>query len=203
MKILCISNKGGNNKTLARALSIKEVNVDARADSALLKNGKPFFVPDFMGRLGLEAQIALRVSKLGKTVPLRFAPRYYDAATLAVTFTATELRDRLRAEGCSDTLATSFDGSVCLGNWLTVEELGPQDYWHYSLKVNGAEAQAGAVKDLPYSFDEVISYVSRFFTLKTGDIILTGATTADTAVHIDDELQGTLNGKPVLRFACK
>lgn len=173
------------------------------ADSAVQKGGKPFFVPDFMGRITFRAQIALRVCRLGKTIPERFAHRYYDAATLAVTFTAEELRRNLLAEDRSETLATSFDGAINLGGWICKEQLGPQEYWHYSLRRNQQEEQSGAMADLRYGPDEVISYVSRYFTLKTGDVILLGSAGAESEARIDDRLEGELNDRPVIGFSCK
>lgn len=205
MKIICIGkNAGDNNKTGSGTLSILQgPSIQSRMDSALQKNGKPLFVPDFMGRIGCEAQIALRVCKLGKTAPLRFAPRYYDAATVACCFTATDFRQQLLAEGMADTPATSFDGAVCLGNWIEKEKLPSVQNWQFALNINGQQAQSGKMSQHSYSADEIIAYVSRFFTLKTGDIILTGALTPDAAIHEGDQLEASLCGQPVLSMACK
>lgn len=205
MKIFAVGmNYREHNKELDGALYKPEAPVIfTKADSSLLKPGKPFFVPDFMGRIDYEAELVVRISRLGKTIAERFAHRYYDAVTLGVDFTARSLQRKLRSEGLPWELCKGFDGSAAIGEWvdkakfLSVQRIG------FRLSVNGETRQIGQTADMLYTIDQLIAYVSRFFTLKTGDLLYTGTPAGTGPVQIEDHLEGWLEDRKVLDLRCK
>ena len=193
-----------HNKELDGTLYKPETPVIfTKADSALLKDKKPFFIPDFMGRIDYEAEVAVRISRLGKTIPERFAHRYYDAVTVGIDFTARELQQKLRANGEPWDLCKGFDGSAALGEWVSVDKFRDVQALHFHLDINGNTVQEGRTSDMLFSIDSLIAYISRFFTLKTGDILFTGTPVGVGPVHIDDHLEGYIEDRKVLDFSCK
>ncbi len=205
MNIFCVGmNYAQHNKELGCTLFSQEAPVIfTKPESALLKNGKPFFIPDDMGRIDYEAELVVRISRLGKCVPQRFAHRYYDAFTVGVDFTARELQQRLRSLGLPWTLSKGFDGSAVIGQWTALSELPSAGSIGFRLDVNGSKVQQGNSADMFFSVDAIIAYVSRFFILRTGDLIFTGSPVGVGAVSIDDHLEGFLGEKKVLDFYCK
>ena len=193
-----------HNKELDGTLYKPETPVIfTKADSALLKDKKPFFIPDFMGRIDYEAEVAVRISRLGKTIPERFAHRYYDAVTVGIDFTARELQQKLRANGEPWDLCKGFDGSAALGEWVSVDKFRDVQALHFHLDINGNTVQEGRTSDMLFSIDSLIAYISRFFTLKTGDILFTGTPVGVGPVHIDDHLEGYIEDRKVLDLSCK
>ena len=177
--------------------------VFTKADSALLKDRKPFFVPDWCERVDFEAELVVRICRLGKCIPERFAHRYYDAVTVGVGFTARDVLERLRAGGMPWELATGFDGSAAIGQWVDKAAFLDVASLCFRLDVNGETAQEGYTGDMLCPIDGLIAYISRFFTLKTGDMIFTGAPAEATPVSIDDHLEGYIADRKVLEFNCK
>lgn len=174
-----------------------------KADSALLKDGKPFFVPDFMGRIDYEAEIVVRICRLGKSIPERFAHRYYDAVTLGIDFTARDIQRRLRAEGKPWEIAKGFDGAATIGKWVDKELLPPVDRLLFRLNKNGKTVQDGSTSDMIFGIDALISYISQYFTLKTGDLIYTGTPEGTGPVAPEDVLEGFIGERQVLTVKCK
>lgn len=205
MKIFAIGmNYALHNKELHGTLSKTEVPVIfLKADSSLLKDGKPFFIPDHMGRIEYETEVVVRICKLGKTVSERFAPRYYDALTVGIDFTARELQRKLAAQGRPWDLAKGFDGAACIGEWVEKEKLPDVQRLRFHLDINGRTVQEGCTCDMLYRIDEIIAYISKFYTLKTGDILFTGTPAGVGPVKIDDHLEGYLEERRVLDFHCK
>lgn len=205
MKIFGIGmNYIQHNKELDGALYKTEAPVlFTKADSSLLKSGKPFFVPDFMGRIDYEAEVVVRICRLGKTIPERFAHRYYDAVTLGIDFTARELQQKLRAAGQPWDLCKGFDGSAAIGEWVDVSKLRDIQALRFQLDINGSTVQQGCTADMIFRIDALIAYISRFFTLKTGDLLFTGTPVGVGPVHIDDHLEGYIEERKVLELNCK
>ncbi len=205
MKIFCIaSNYASHNKERADALYITERPVVfLKADSSLLKPGKPFFVPDHMGRIDFEAEVVIRICRLGKNIPQRFAYRYYDALTLGIDFTARELQQRLKQEGQPWELSKAFDSSAAIGCWVEKEYFKNISHLPFRLEVNGETRQKAHTSDMLRSIDELIAYISQFFTLKTGDMLFTGTPAGSGEIHIGDLLEGYLDDKKVMQLRCK
>ena len=186
----------------------REPIIFTKADSSLLKDGKPFFVPDFMGRIDYETEVVVRICKLGKSIDEKFAHRYYDAVTLGIDFTARDMQKRLREEGQPWEIAKGFDGAAVIGEWVPIARSEERSTFniqdlHFHLDINGSTVQTGFSGDMLYKVDELIAYISRFFTLKTGDLLYTGTPVGVGPVHIDDHIEGYLEGQKVLDFWCK
>lgn len=205
MKIFAAGmNYAQHNKELDGTLYKPETPVIfTKADSALLKDRKPFFIPDHLGQIDYEAELVVRICKLGKTVPERFAHRYYDAVTVGIDFTARELQKKLREAGQPWDLCKGFDGAAALGEWVSKEKFRDVQAMHFHLDINGQTVQEGRTSDMIFSIDHIVSYISQFFTLKTGDIIYTGTPVGVGPVHIDDHLEGWVEDRKVLEFNCK
>jgi 2-keto-4-pentenoate hydratase/2-oxohepta-3-ene-1,7-dioic acid hydratase in catechol pathway len=190
----------------------REPIIFTKADSSLLKDGKPFFVPDFMGRIDYETEVVVRICKLGKSIDEKFAHRYYDAVTLGIDFTARDMQKRLREEGQPWEIAKGFDGSAVIGEWIEKEKLYSPDRvgenegiqaLHFSMEMNGETKQEGCTSDMLCSVDRLIAYISQFFTLKTGDLLFTGTPVGVGPVKPDDHIVGFLEGRKVLDFYCR
>lgn len=205
MKIFAVGmNYAQHNKELDGTLYKPETPVIfTKADSALLKDRKPFFIPDHLGQIDYEAELVVRICKLGKTVPERFAHRYYDAVTVGIDFTARELQKKLREAGQPWDLCKGFDGAAALGEWVSKEKFRDVQAMHFHLDINGQTVQEGRTSDMIFCIDHIVSYISQFFTLKTGDIIYTGTPVGVGPVHIDDHLEGYVEDRKVLEFNCK
>ena len=205
MKIFAVGmNYAEHNKSLHESLSRpKQPVIFTKADSALLKNHKPFFIPDFMGRIEYETELVVRICRLGKTIPQKFAHRYYDAVTVGIDFTAREWQKRLRKAGHPWELCKGFDGSAAIGEWVEVSKFRDVQALRFHLNINGHMVQEGCSADMLYKVDELISYISQFFTLKTGDLLYTGCPAGCGPVSIDDHLEGFLEERKVLDFYCK
>ena len=205
MKIFAVSmNYVGYNKSLSEPL-LKQGDpvIFTKADSSLLKDRKPFFIPDELGTIEYEAEVVVRVCRLGKSISERFAPRYYDAVTVGIDFTARDLLKKLSQQGLPWDMSKSFDGAAVIGEWVPKDKFLDVQRLRFHLDVNGETKQEGCTSDMIYKVDEIISYISRFFTLKTGDLIYTGCPTSGFPVHINDRLEGYIEERKVLDLHCK
>ena len=205
MKIFAVGmNYLEHNKELHGSLfKPEEPVIFTKADSAVLKDHKPVFIPAHMGRFEFETEIVVRISKLGKNISERFAHRYYDAVTVGIDFTARELQKKLRSEGKPWDLCKGFDGSAALGEWVSLDKFRDIQAIHFHLDINGNTVQEGCTSDMLYRVDQLIAYISQYFTLKTGDILYTGTPAGVGPVHIDDHLEGYIEDRKVLEFNCK
>ena len=170
-----------------------------KPDSAIIKNGKHFYVPDFLGRVDYEAEIVVRINKLGKSIPARFAHRYYDAITVGIDFTARDMQRRLIENGEPWDLSKGFDGSAVLGEFRSVEKYNINDV-DLSLTIDDEVVQKANTSQMYFSVDEIIAYVSRFCTLKTGDLIFTGTPAGVGEAKIGTHLKGYIGEEKVLDF---
>ena len=204
MKIFAIAyNYDAYNKEKESPLyKGKEPVVLMKADSSLLKGGRPLFLPDELGRIDYEAELVVRISRLGKGIPERFAHRYYDAVTCGVDFTARDLQQRLRRDGLPWELSKSFDGAAAVGEWVPLENLGTGGIT-FRLDVNQSTVQEGNSSDMRWSIYSLIAYISKFITLRTGDLLFTGTPSPTGPVHVDDHITGYLGDKKVLEFNVK
>ena len=195
MKIFGIGmNYAAHNKELQNSLLYIEAPVVfTKADSALLTGGKPFFVPDFTQRCDYETEHCIRINHLGRSIPERFAHRYYDEVTVGIDFTARDLQEKLRQQGLPWDLSKGFDGSAAVGTWMPLSHYGRdiQDL-HFHLLQNGKQVQTGHTADMLFGVDRLVSFISQYFTLKTGDIIFTGTPVGVGPVSIEDHLEGYL-----------
>ena len=202
MKIFAVGwNYLNHNKEMNRALLPKEPVLFMKPDTALLKDGKPFFLPPFSERIEYETELVVRISRLGKNIAPRFAHRYYDAGTVGIDFTARDLQARLRAEGSPWEISKGFDGSAVVGDFIPVDEVaGNLQDLHFSLRIDGKEVQRGHTADMIFPVDEMIAYISRFYTLRMGDLLFTGTPEGVGPVAIGNRLQGYLGERQLLDF---
>ena len=214
MKIFAVGmNYASHNEEMKRMdFHTEEPVIFTKADSALLNQGKPFFVPDWSERVDYEAELVVRICRLGKSIPERFAYRYYDAVTVGIDFTARDLQKRAKERGLPWTISKGFDGSAVIGEWCPIEGDGSPDgetvfgninNLHFHLDRNGETVQRGCSADMIFSVDRLISYISSFFTLRTGDLLYTGTPSGVGPVSIGDHLQGYLGNTKVLDFYCR
>ena len=201
MKIIAVGmNYAAHNKELHHTLELSEPTIFLKSDSALLKDGKPFFIPDFSSEVHYETEIVIRVCRLGKSIAERFAHRYYDEVTVGIDFTARDLQRRLRERGLPWELSKSFDNSAVIGSFIPLAEAGDINHLPFHLEINGERVQTGDTADMLFKVDQIIAYVSRFFTLKIGDLIYTGTPSDVGPVKIGDHLEGYLGERKLLDF---
>ena len=201
MKIFAVGwNYLNHNKEMNRALLPKEPVLFMKPDTALLKDGKPFFIPDFSSEIHYETELVVKIDRLGKNIAERFAHRYYSEVTVGIDFTARDLQRRLREQGLPWEICKAFDNSAVIGTFIPLEEAGNVNQLSFHLDMNGKTVQQGNTADMLFSVDQIIAYVSRFFTLKIGDLIYTGTPVGVGPVSIGDHLEGYLGERKLLDF---
>ena len=203
MKIFAIGqNYIEHNKEL-NSQNPTEPVVFMKPDTAALKNNKPFFIPDFSQELHYEAELIFKFNRIGKNIDTKFAHRYYTEIGLGVDFTARDLQRKLKSEGKPWEICKAFDNSAVIGNFLLAEELGDVQKIEFRLDINGKTVQKGNSADMIFPVNELISYVSRFFTIKIGDILFTGTPVGVGKVAIGDRLEGYIFDKKMFDFFVK
>lgn len=203
MKIICI---GLNYRKHAIELNWPvPVNplVFMKPDSSIVKNNKPFFLPDFSEMIQYEVEVVIKISKLGKGISAKFAPRYYDEVTVGIDITARDLQKIQAAAGQPWEISKGFDGAAPIGKFIPVSSLKNMENLDFRLEINDKVVQQGNTSDMIFSFNEIIAYVSRFFTLKTGDLIFTGTPPGVGALKRNDNLVAFLGNEPLLDFSIK
>lgn len=201
MKIIAVGmNYANHNKELHHSLLLSEPVIFMKPDSALLKEGKPFFIPDFSSEIHYETEVVVKINKLGKNIAERFAHRYYNEVTVGIDFTARDLQNDLRTNGLPWEICKGFDQSAVLGEFIPLTEQNPVQQLDFHLDIDGQTVQQGNTADMLFSVDRIIAYVSRFFTLKIGDLIYTGTPAGVGPVAIGNHLQGYLGDRELLNF---
>ncbi|MCD6017497.1 MAG: 2-hydroxyhepta-2,4-diene,7-dioate isomerase [Bacteroidetes bacterium] len=203
MKIICIGrNYAEHAKELNNAIPTEPVFF-MKPDTALLKDGEAFYYPDFTKDLHHEIEIVLKISKVGKHIKQEFAHKYYDEIGLGIDFTARDLQTKAKEKGLPWEKAKAFDGSAPIGKFVSKNLFTELSDISFELKINDESKQIGNTKDLLFSFDQIIAYVSQFVTLKVGDLIFTGTPEGVGPVNIGDKLQGYIKNELFLEFEVK
>ncbi|NLI71932.1 MAG: fumarylacetoacetate hydrolase family protein [Bacteroidales bacterium] len=203
MKIFAIGqNYVEHNKEMDSADPLEPI-VFMKADTAALRDNKPFFHPDFSEEIHYETELIVRINRLGRNISPRFAHRYYEEISLGVDFTARDLQRRLKREGKPWEICKAFDNSAVIGNFIPKDEIDDIQNIDFHLDLNGNTVQQGNSKDMIFSIDELIAYISKFFTLKIGDILFTGTPAGVGKVNIGDRLQGYIFEKKMFDFQVK
>ena len=169
----------------------------SKPETALIKKGKPFFYPDFTEDVHFEVEILLLISKNGKHIDERFSHKYYDHIGLGIDFTARDVQTKLKSKGLPWDLAKGFDGSAPVSEFFSKDKFNLSDL-NFSLDQNGEEKQKGNTSLMLFSLDHIVSFISRHFTLKKGDIIFTGTPKGVGPVQLQDKLEGYIEGEKVL-----
>lgn len=205
MKIIAVGmNYAAHNKELENTLLIPEEPVIfCKPDSALQKAHRPFFVPDFAEEFEYETEVVIRMCRQGRSIPERFAHRYYNAVTVGIDFTARDLQRKLRAEGKPWELSKGFDNSAFVGEFIDIPEGKDIQDLHFHLDIDGKTVQKGWTGDMIFTADKIVSFVSRFLTVKVGDIIFTGTPAGVGKVSEGMFLEGYLEDKKLLDLRVK
>lgn len=202
MKIICVGrNYGDHAKELGNAVPESPV-IFCKPDTALLKNAEPFYLPDFSNDVHHEVELVIKISKMGKKIGEKFARNYFSEIGLGIDFTARDKQNELKGKGLPWELAKGFDGSAPVGDFMNVSELDLGNI-DFSLTKSGTEVQHGNSAQMIFSFEQIVSYVSQFFTLKVGDLIYTGTPAGVSKVQMGDTLEGFINGKKMLSCEVK
>jgi len=203
MKIICI---GMNYRSHLIEMNNPEPEVPMffmKPETALIKPGMPFFYPDFSKEIHYEAELVLRISKVGKHIQEKFAHTYYHEIGIGIDFTARDLQGVCRQKGLPWEMAKAFDGSGPVSKFLQISDLKDPETISFGLKKNGEVVQQGASNDLIFGFNKIISYLSTFVTLKIGDLIFTGTPAGVGPVVIGDILEAFIEDKKMLTVKIK
>jgi 2-keto-4-pentenoate hydratase/2-oxohepta-3-ene-1,7-dioic acid hydratase in catechol pathway len=204
MKIICV----GRNYTA----HIEELQNEKpehpvlflKPDTSVLLKNQPFFIPDFSDEIHHEVEVLVKINRIGKHIQPEFAHKYYEEIGLGIDFTARDLQNELKQKGLPWEKAKAFDGAAAIGRkWLKKTELGDLNNLQFSLKKNGDEVQSGNTALMLWKIDELISYISEYFTLKIGDVIFTGTPSGVGKVEKDDVLEGILKDKSIFSIKVK
>jgi 2-keto-4-pentenoate hydratase/2-oxohepta-3-ene-1,7-dioic acid hydratase in catechol pathway len=203
MKIICIGrNYAAHIEELKNETPGNPV-VFLKPDTALLKNGNPFYYPEFSSNIHHEAELVLKICKEGKYIQKKFANRYFEEIGLGVDFTARDLQDQCKAKGLPWEISKAFNGSAPIGDFMPVTEFLELKNIDFHLTINGVEKQKGNTSLMLFDFGTIIEYVSQFFTLKKGDLIYTGTPAGVGPVVVGDRLEGFIGTQKMLDFEVK
>jgi 2-keto-4-pentenoate hydratase/2-oxohepta-3-ene-1,7-dioic acid hydratase in catechol pathway len=203
MKIICI---GLNYRKHAHEMgwSIpEEPVVFLKPDSSILKNNKPFFLPGFSENIHYEVEVVIKISKLGKGISSKFAPRYYDEVTLGIDITARDIQSHQAKAGMPWELSKCFDGAAPIGSFIPVASVKDMQNLDFRLEINNKVVQQSNTSDMIFGFNEIVEFVSGYFTLKTGDLIFSGTPSGVGQMYRNDNLVAYLDDKPLLDFLIK
>ncbi len=190
---------------------VKELNNDIpsepvifmKPDSALLKKNKPFYIPSFSEEIHYETELIIKIDRLGKNISEKFAPRYYSTVGIGIDFTARDKQRELRSKGNPWELCKGFDGSAVVSEFYPISDFGDINNLNFHLNIDGSTVQKGNTENMIFNVNQIIAFVSRFFTLKIGDIIFTGTPVGVGAVSIDNLLEAYIENKQLLKFVVK
>jgi 2-keto-4-pentenoate hydratase/2-oxohepta-3-ene-1,7-dioic acid hydratase in catechol pathway len=203
MKIICIGlNYRKHAIEMGRPFPAEPV-VFMKPDSSILKNNKPFFLPDFSSEIHYEVEVVVKITRLGKGILPKYAPRYYSELTTGIDITARDIQTKLSKERLPWEISKCFDGAAPLGKFIPVSSVDDVGNLDFRLEINGKIVQQSNTSDMIFGINEIISYVSRFFTLKTGDLIFTGTPSGVGPLKRNDHLVAYVKEMPLLDFMIK
>lgn len=203
MKLICIGrNYTKHIKELENEKPTDPV-VFLKPDTAILLKKQPFFIPDFSEDVHHEVEVLVKISKVGKFIDRKFAHKYYDEIGLGIDFTARDLQSQLKAKGLPWEKAKAFDGAAVIGKWLSKTDITDINNLNFSLKNNDVLVQDGNTSHMLWKVDELIEYVSKYFTLKIGDIIFTGTPAGVGKVVANDKLNGYIEDREMFSVTVK
>lgn len=203
MKIIAVGRNYADHIEELKNERPTEPVIFSKPETALLKGNEDFYMPDFSQDVHHEVELVVRISKIGKNIDEKFAHKYYQEIGLGIDFTARDVQSRLKAKGLPWELAKAFDGSAPVSSFLPKEQFESLNNLGFDLSVNGVVRQQGNTSMMLYSIDYLIAFISRYFTLKVGDLIFTGTPKGVAAVQPGDELVAQLEGQEMLRFLVK
>jgi acylpyruvate hydrolase len=200
MKIICVGrNYAEHVKELKNDIPTQPI-IFFKPDCAILRNNQPFFIPAFSNNLHYEVEVVFKICKVGKTISKKFAHRYYDSVGIGIDFTARDLQEQCRKQGLPWEISKSFDSSAAISRFIPKTEINNLNKLSFSLFKNDEVVQNGNTSEMIFHIDSIIEYVSKFVTLKTGDMIYTGTPSGVGPVHIGDHLQAFMEDKKMMDF---
>ena len=203
MKIICIGRNYAKHIEELENERPDEPVVFIKPDSAILLKNNPFIIPPFSQDIHYEVEILVKINRIGKFIDKKFAHKYYDEIGLGIDFTARDLQSKLKEKGLPWEKAKAFDGAAVIGNWLSVNNIQNIDAITFSLKKNDKIVQKGNTSHMLWKIDEIVEYVSKYFTLKIGDIIFTGTPEGVGKVVANDKLIGFIENTELFSFTVK
>ncbi len=203
MKIICIGrNYAKHIEELANEKPVDPV-IFMKSDTSILLKKQPFFIPDFSKDIHHEVEILVKINKLGKYIDQKFAHKYYNEISVGIDFTARDLQSKLKEKGLPWEKAKAFDGSAVVGQWISKDQFENLDDLNFRLEKNKEIVQQGNTKQMLWKIDELIAYVSQYFTLKIGVIIFTGTPAGVGKVNAEDRLVGYLEQQQLFSILVK
>ena len=203
MKIICIGRNYTKHIEELQNERPDEPVVFMKPDSAVLLRQHPFVIPEFSEDIHHELEIIVKINKVGKYIDAKFAHKYYDEIGVGIDFTARDLQQKLKDKGLPWEKAKAFDGSAVIGDFMQKSAFNSLENLTFELTNNGVTVQKGNTDFMLWKIDELIAYVSQYFTLKIGDIIFSGTPEGVAAVRPDDILEGFLEGNKLFRIQVK
>jgi len=203
MKLICIGRNYTKHIEELQNERPTEPVVFIKPDTAILLKKQPFFIPDFSNDVHHEVEVLVKINRVGKHIDKKFAHKYYDQIGLGIDFTARDVQQKLKEKGLPWEKAKSFDGAAVIGNWMDKSEISDINNLNFSLQKNEITVQKGNTSHMLYKIDEIIEYVSKYFTLKIGDIIFTGTPAGVDKVVADDALKGYIEDKEMFSIKVK
>ena len=190
MKLICIGRNYAQHISELKSEKPSEPVVFLKPDTAILLNQQPFFIPDFSNEVHYEVEVLVKINRVGKYIDSKFAHKYYEQIGLGIDFTARDLQQKLKGKGLPWERSKAFDGSAVIGNWVSKSNYDNLNNISFSLLKNNKIVQSSTTGDMLWGIDEIIAYVSQYFTLKIGDIIFTGTPSGVGKVQSNDSLKG-------------
>ena len=203
MKLICIGRNYTDHIEELENEKPTDPVVFMKPDTSILLKKQPFFIPDFSNDIHYEVEVLVKIKKVGKYIDSKFAHKYYDKIGLGIDFTARDLQSKLKSKGLSWEKAKAFDGAAVIGDWVSKENYQDVNNINFHLEKNGTTVQNGNTKFMLWKIDELIEYVSKYFTLKIGDIIFTGTPAGVGKVVANDELKGYIETQEMFSIKIK
>jgi len=203
MKIICI---GFNYKSHLAEMGKEQPEVPVfffKPDTSILLRNRPFFLPDFSQDMQYELELVVRINKVGKCIPKRFAHTYYNEIGLGIDFTARDLQQQCQEKGLPWEISKGFDNSAAVSDFVPLGTFNNMSNLNFHLLLNGKQVQVGNTSDMIFTIDAIIAYISQFITLKIGDLLFTGTPSGVGKLAINDHLQGFLENRKLLDFRIK
>ena len=203
MKLICIGRNYAQHISELKSEKPSEPVVFLKPDTSILLNQQPFFIPDFSNEVHHEVEVLVKINRVGKYIDSKFAHKYYEQIGLGIDFTARDLQQELKAKGLPWEKSKAFDGSSVIGKWVPKSNYNNVNNISFSLLKNNQIVQSSTTEEMLWGIDEIIAYVSRYFTLKIGDIIFTGTPSGVGRVNENDNLVGYINEKECFSIKIK
>ena len=203
MKIICVGRNYAAHIEELQSMKPKKPILFLKPETSIIQKRQPFFIPHFSSNIDYEVEVLIRINRIGKHIQPKFAYKYYQEISLGIDFTARTLQNKLKENGLPWEKAKAFDGSALIGEWISKSEYKDLNDLNFSLELNGTEVQKGNTSNMLWKINDLISYLSTYFTLKIGDIIFTGTPQGVGSIKENDIILGYLEGKQAFSIKIK